>query len=81
MRWIRGTAPPRGCGLRVLPDGEATDNAFMQSKTSEGGHLVGEIVARASSEIPDWVRLVPYEEESGRLLPQYAVEFHLRRMN
>ena len=67
-------SPAARMWFEVLPDGEATDNAFMQSKTSEGGHLVGEIVARASSEIPDWVRLVPYEEESGRLLPQYAVE-------
>lgn len=74
-------SPAARMWFEVLPDGEATDNAFMQSKTSEGGHLVGEIVARASSEIPDWVRLVPYEEESGRLLPQYAVEFQLRRMN
>lgn len=65
--------------FEVLPEGEAVENAFMQSKSSEGGELVGEIVARASSGIPEWVRLLPYEEESGRTLPQYAVDIRLRR--
>lgn len=73
------SCPAANLWFEVLPDGEAADNAFMQSKTAEGGALVGEIVARASSKIPRWVRLIPYEEESGRLLTQYAVEFSLRR--
>lgn len=65
--------------FEVLPNGKTTDNAFMQSKTSVGRRIQGEIVARADSSIPDWVRLVPYDEETGQTLPQYAVEFRLKQ--
>lgn len=62
----------------VLPNGRAVNNAFMQSKSFADNRITGEIVARASSTIPDWVRLVPYSDETGQQFPQYAVEFRLR---
>ena len=65
--------------FEVMPDGQPADNAFMESKRIGNGMITGEIVARAGSEIPEWFRLVPYDEETGQILQQYAVEIRLRQ--
>ena len=65
--------------FEVMPDGQPADNAFMESKRIGNGMITGEIVARAGSDIPEWFRLVPRDEETDQLLPQYAVEIRLRQ--
>lgn len=61
----------------VLPEGKASDNAFIQSKGDSGRQLSGEIIARAGSSIPRWVRLVPYDDDTGQTFMQYAVDLQL----
>lgn len=63
--------------FEVLPDGRRTDNAYMQSTTAQDGALIVEIIARAGSEIPKFVRLIPCDE-SGRMLTQYTADLRLK---
>lgn len=65
--------------FNVLPEGHSADNAFMESKSLGDRLITGEIVARAGSTIPSWVRLVPYDEDTEQPLYKYAVEFRLKQ--
>lgn len=62
----------------VHPNGQAGEWGWSQSKSVLSGAILSEIDASPSSAIPDWVRLMPYDEETLEPMPQYAVDFRLR---
>lgn len=65
----------------VLPDGHRTENEFIQGKSVSGSTISGEIIARAESNIPSKVRLIPYIEETNQKMIKYAVELELRTVS
>ena len=63
--------------FEILPNGREADNAFMQTRYLSGGSIVVEVLARAGSELPSFVRILPTTDD-GRPLPQYAADVRLR---
>ena len=61
----------------ILPDGREADNGFMQTRYLSEGSIVVEVLARAGSELPKFVRILPTTDD-GRPLPQYAADVRLR---
>ena len=53
------------------------DNGFMQTRYLSEGSIVVEVLARAGSELPKFVRILPTTDD-GRPLPQYAADVRLR---
>ena len=63
--------------FEILPDGREADNGFMQTRYLSEGSIVVEVLARAGSELPKFVRILPTTDD-GRPLPQYAADVRLR---
>ena len=63
--------------FEILPDGQEADNGFMQTRYLSEGSIVVEVLARAGSELPKFVRILPTTDD-GRPLPQYAADVRLR---
>ena len=63
--------------FEILPDGREADNGFMQTRYLSEGSIVVEVLARAGSELPSFVRILPTTDD-GRPLPQYAADVRLR---
>lgn len=67
--------------FEVLPDGHRTENEFIQGKSISESTISGEIIARAESNIPSKVYLIPYHEETNQRMIKYAVELELRTVS
>ena len=63
--------------FEILPNGREADNGFMQTRYLSEGSIVVEVLARAGSELPKFVRILPTTDD-GRPLPQYAADVRLR---